>query len=751
MGTEEKSDSLVEWKQRDANECGGPHLRELREQTGFQCVSLLQQFETLSAERDFLTSDLEAGFRPRRHPEHELFLRREIRCLRELQHRNIVNLIAAFWEAGSCFIVLDLAREGDLSERIDSCTGVGRDPANSDCAARYVMQQLLAAIGYMHQRRVIHRDLKLENVLISSSVPAPEPLECLLYDVKVTDFGLSTWLDIDNESLTPVGTPHYFAPEVLQNDYDTRIDFFSLGVILYVMLCGNFPFDPNSSDPDALVDSYSWECVSPEGKDMSRRLLEKDPNKRLNHAQCLQHAWLQSQNQPVPDISLVLEEDHRGPTRTRPMPRARSLEEPGRCLAQVLCSASVLGQAGRWTTYAFIGVGERQLLEIRGVGASEDRYQYLGNSLVFLTSECNVLAFQGDDAMTRSRFIAPSDSQTPGPGLGIVGLQFQGSDLIGVHLQANAEDGAGAVAEIGGRDGSAVDQVFLTLRRGAVRRYGRRGGQQASVLFSDRGNADVITWLGTQEYWGTEVQVEVEGSYDGSGNLHVDSIKRLNDGSVWQGSGASGLQVLFSDRGNADVITWLGTQEYWGTEVQVECVARKGWCSRNYFHYNPGNNFHQYPGNNFHYHPRNYFHYNPRNYFYKYTGNNLYYNSRHSEFRQLHNRSPGEPLVDIWWWASLAAAVVPVELQWNERIVIVEQARRDAHLGNSISFYLSSGKLYKLSGLESTRSRRFAAPAGHQICGLDFDGGGLLSRVSTCPRTVCCPTSSEMSYHMVKE
>ncbi|CAE7786811.1 CPK8 [Symbiodinium sp. CCMP2592] len=60
------------------------------------------------------------------------------------------------------------------------------------------------------------------------------------------------------------------------------------------------------------------------------------------------------------------------------------------------------------------------------------------------------------------------------------------------------------------------------------------------VLFSDRGNADVITWLGTQEYWGTEVQVEVEGSYDGSGKLHVDSIKRLNDGSVWQGRGAGG-------------------------------------------------------------------------------------------------------------------------------------------------------------------------------------------------------------------
>ncbi|CAE7713484.1 CPK8 [Symbiodinium sp. CCMP2456] len=66
------------------------------------------------------------------------------------------------------------------------------------------------------------------------------------------------------------------------------------------------------------------------------------------------------------------------------------------------------------------------------------------------------------------------------------------------------------------------------------------------VLFSDRGNADVITWLGTQEYWGTEVRVEVEGSLDGSGHLHVDSIKRLNDGSVWQGSGAAGEDFAHS-------------------------------------------------------------------------------------------------------------------------------------------------------------------------------------------------------------
>ncbi|CAE7357709.1 PGA18 [Symbiodinium natans] len=68
------------------------------------------------------------------------------------------------------------------------------------------------------------------------------------------------------------------------------------------------------------------------------------------------------------------------------------------------------------------------------------------------------------------------------------------------------------------------------------------------VLFSDRGNADVITWLGTQEYWGREVSVEVDGSYDTQGRLHVNTIRRLSDTSntLWQGSGAGGAMTVAS-------------------------------------------------------------------------------------------------------------------------------------------------------------------------------------------------------------
>lgn len=514
-----------------------------------------------------------------KNKENEVFLRREIRCLRELQHRNIVNLYAAFWEAGSCFIVMDLAREGDLSDRIDSCTGLGRDAANSDCAARYVAHQLLSGLGYMHQRRVIHRDLKLENCLISAAAPAPEPMTCLLFEIKITDFGLSTWLDIENESMTPVGTPNYFAPEVYKSDYDTRIDFYSLGVVLYVMLCGSFPLKGREQEEhETLVESgFAWDCVSEEGKDIVRRLLESDPDRRLTHTGCTVHAWITGA-QYVPEISLVVEEaDEPDLDGCRNLngfaPQAGAIQyitgwtgDATDCIRIGWRSGDVgvFGvEAGYQRSTCHLEPGET-VIAVAQETRITDGPRYLGNSVVFYTSHCNIIAFQGDEAVGRGRFVAPADSQ-------IIGLQFQGHNLTGIHL-APLIDGAGAVAWLGGRVGSAVDEIMMQLREGPLRRYGRQTGQ------------------------------------------------------------------------------------------------------------------------------------------------------------------PMEPY----------------SLQEREHIMVVEQSRRDAHLGSSISFYTSAGAIYKLCGLESTTSRRFVAPASRQVCSLEFHDS-LLWSVGTCESTIACPCPGDVTYHAASE
>eukprot|EP00435_Cladocopium_sp_Y103_P019888 s1114_g4.t2 len=103
-------------------------------------------------------------------------LRREIGVMRELHHPCIVNLKEAFWEGDLCFIVMDLARGGDLHGKLEPGTGLG-----PEISSRHVSKHILSGIAYMHSHKVIHRDLKPENVLIVRSFLGPEPLCAEMY------------------------------------------------------------------------------------------------------------------------------------------------------------------------------------------------------------------------------------------------------------------------------------------------------------------------------------------------------------------------------------------------------------------------------------------------------------------------------------------------------------------------------------------------------------------------------------------
>mmetsp|Transcript_54884 Transcript_54884/g.157830 ORF Transcript_54884/g.157830 Transcript_54884/m.157830 type:complete len:590 (-) Transcript_54884:34-1803(-) len=517
----------------------------------------------------------------------EVLLRREIRTLRELQHRNVVSLHDAFWESGSCFIVMDLAKEGDLRQKVTLHVGLGEDPTSAEHASRFVGRQLVSGINYMHRRRVIHRDLKLENILVVSSRPSEAPYRCRSYDVKITDFGLSTWLDIVGEEMTPCGTPNYLAPEVFRNHYDERVDFWSFGVVLYIMLCGSFPFDAYHNPADVLQlenqeikDTLSWQLVSESAKNFVTGLLAYDPEQRLAHGGCLRHQWLSMEAASsgfFPDAETA---------------SAFTLHSPcGSVSAELEALAKRCGAVAAvrgWTGAALDNVsfhlrsgateshggtgGFNQLRfvlnpdEVIVAVSQENRNglsEHLGNAITFFTSACNVFEFKGTDARRRRRFVSPSGSQ-------IVGLQFAGSRLAGIHLEEVATEGvvAGVVEQISGRCGYAVDQVQMKLRYGVTRCYGTSGGFEQ------------------------------------------------------------------------------------GTFV----------------------------------------------------------------------------------------------LEPDEYIIVVEQGRRDAFLGNSIAFFTSAGNVYRLSGMEASVSRRFAVPTGEQVCGIDFDGP-LLASVRTCSQHVSCPEASDIRLH----
>mmetsp|Transcript_30127 Transcript_30127/g.56906 ORF Transcript_30127/g.56906 Transcript_30127/m.56906 type:complete len:386 (+) Transcript_30127:242-1399(+) len=223
-------------------------------------------------------------------------LAREIKLLREMKHHSVVRLVDVHEDAEYVHLVTDLCEGGELFDKIVEKSSDNDDGAacfTEDDAAR-IMYQILDAVSYMHKRGVVHRDLKPENLLFeTASEDSP---------INIIDFGLSRKHREGLEPLmsTVVGTPYYIAPEVLKRKYDKSCDLWSVGVIAYTMLCGYPPFNgANNSDVHAAVrrgryrfPSADWAGTSREARDFIRRLLQKDPRKRMNVEQALNHPWI---------------------------------------------------------------------------------------------------------------------------------------------------------------------------------------------------------------------------------------------------------------------------------------------------------------------------------------------------------------------------------------------------------------------------------------------------------------------------
>merc|ERR1719379_1359969 len=174
---------------------------------------------------------------------------------------------------------MDRLRGGELFEAIL------RKKAFNEVEARHVFRQVLDGLECLHSKRIIHRDLKPENVLIESSKEAEAPDVGTLFDIKLCDYGLSKHIDGMNggsAARSMVGTPQYWAPEVLdansQNQtYDERCDLWSAGVLLFVMLRGQYPFKGDEAKQAAAIRSATfdlehkaWGSVSDDAKDLIR-------------------------------------------------------------------------------------------------------------------------------------------------------------------------------------------------------------------------------------------------------------------------------------------------------------------------------------------------------------------------------------------------------------------------------------------------------------------------------------------------
>ncbi|ETK78965.1 CAMK/CAMK1 protein kinase, partial [Phytophthora nicotianae] len=222
-------------------------------------------------------------------------LRAEITALRRVkQHPNIVELIDVFETTREVHLVLELCTGGELFERLAEKGAY----SEADCV-RHV-RDMASAVQYLHECGIVHRDLKPENILLSTA----DEHDAV---VKVADFGLAKIFAGTNLK-TKCGTWGYSAPEMISGSgsafgYDDKVDSWSLGTILYILLCGYHPFDPEGerSDNEMIAsikacsfefDDDGWATISDDAKDLVRHLLVLDPDDRFSMKQVLEHPWI---------------------------------------------------------------------------------------------------------------------------------------------------------------------------------------------------------------------------------------------------------------------------------------------------------------------------------------------------------------------------------------------------------------------------------------------------------------------------
>jgi len=227
----------------------------------------------------------------------------ELDILKMVHHRYILNCHELFETPQCIWVVMEFIRGGELLELlIEGGVYTERDASRA-------MKQAFLALSYLHSQGIVHRDLKLQNLLLTDKERTS--------DLKVCDFGLSAqiprsavdWGDKDAvkgyRGLSDKwGTPQYFAPEMLQKAYGPQVDMWALGVVLFQLLVGRLPFNAASNSElfrqiershdhlRRLFEMPEWRSVSPHAKDLVVKLLEPDPLKRLNADEALDHEWV---------------------------------------------------------------------------------------------------------------------------------------------------------------------------------------------------------------------------------------------------------------------------------------------------------------------------------------------------------------------------------------------------------------------------------------------------------------------------
>ena len=214
----------------------------------------------------------------------------EIEILKNLDHPDIVRIIESFNTKNSYILITEYCEGGELFDQVKNQL--------SETQIAVIFKQVLSGLAYLHSNNIVHRDLKLENILIHEKEKSLTTGEDL-FNIKIIDFGTARIFDKKRNPQSIVGSSYYIAPEVLRQKYNKECDLWSVGVILYMFIVGHAPFD--GLDDDEITTNIQrgvyrkndkrWLRASKEVKDLIQKLLTYRPSQRLTAIQALNHPW----------------------------------------------------------------------------------------------------------------------------------------------------------------------------------------------------------------------------------------------------------------------------------------------------------------------------------------------------------------------------------------------------------------------------------------------------------------------------
>lgn len=206
----------------------------------------------------------------------------EVGILLQLRHQSVVKLYETFETKRHIMLVMELCAGGDLLNFVRKRKRLDEE------TAKILFKQVIEGIGYIHSKKILHRDIKLDNILLDGKG-----------NVKIADFGVSKQVKAGEVMYEQSGTPAYIAPEIIKDKgyKGFKADLWSAGVVLFAMLYGTVPFKANNMKDlhkQIIEARYNLKDeITSEAKDLIKCLLNPDPNTRYTIQETLAHAWLQ--------------------------------------------------------------------------------------------------------------------------------------------------------------------------------------------------------------------------------------------------------------------------------------------------------------------------------------------------------------------------------------------------------------------------------------------------------------------------